>query len=171
MIKRCALYILLLTAMAAASACGLIGGSSPEGPAQLVPDGARELVLVDVSAAALNRTDLPADLERGVSGLETYGDVRQQALVRLASGQVTVTSGEFDFEDIRDNLRDNGYVEAAYRGYNFWESADAGRAAALLDEDGFLISGDFEAVADVLRSLHRGAGLLHNGTPPLDSVT
>lgn len=162
MIKRCALYILLLTAMAAASACGLIGGSSPEGPAQLVPDGARELVLVDVSAAALNRTDLPADLERGVSGLETYGDVRQQALIRLASGQVTVTSGEFDFEDIRDNLRDNGYVEAAYRGYNFWESADASQAAALLDEDGFLISGDFEAVADVLRSLHRGAGLLHN---------
>ena len=160
--ERFSLLILLLTAVAGTLACGIFGGSAPEGPARLVPDGAREMVLVDVSEAALNRTDLPADLERGVASLEAYGDVRQQALVSLPSGRVTVTSGEFDFEDIRDTLRDDGYAEAPYRDYDLRESADGSQASALLDEDGFLIEGDFEAVIDVLRSLSRGSGLLHD---------
>ena len=160
--QRCALFILLLTAIAGTLACGFIGGSSPEGPASLVPDGARELVLVDVSEAALNRTDLPAELEGGVSTLENYGDVRQQAALSLASGQVTVTSGDFDFEDIRGSLREGGYTEAAYRGYDLWESADGSEASALLADDGLLISGDFGAVIDVLRDLNRDSGLLWN---------
>ncbi len=162
MIKRCALFILALTAIAGTLACGFIGGSPPEGPAELVPDGARELVLVDVSESALSRTDLPIGLEGGVSTLENYGDVRQQAAMSLASGQVTVTSGDFDFEDIRRFLQEGGYIEAAYRGYDFWESANGSEASALLKEDGFLISGDFEAVIDVLRDLNRDSGLLWN---------
>ena len=160
--KRSALLILLLTAAAGTLGCGFIGGSSPEGPVALVPDGAREVVLVDVGEAALNRTDLPANLESSVSPLENFGDVRVQAEVSLATGDVMITSGDFAFDDIRKSLTDGGYTEAAYRGYNFWESDDGGRASALLDEDGFLIDGDFEAVIEVLRSQSRDSGLLWN---------
>ena len=159
---RCALFVLVLTAVAGSLACGFIGGSSPEGPAALVPDGAREVVLVDVSEAALNRTDLPAELESGVSTLETYGDVRQQASVSLPAGQVSITSGDFDFEDIRTVLREGGYAEVTYRDYTLLESSDGSGASALLMEDGFLINGDFEAVIEVLRSISRDSGLLWN---------
>ena len=106
MLNRCALFILLLSALAASTAaCGWIGGSAPEGPAGLIPDSAREVVLVDVSQAALNRTDLPANLESQVSSLENYGDVRRQAMISLASGTVTITGGDFDLQDIKEDLR------------------------------------------------------------------
>ena len=160
--NRCALFILLAACITATAACGLIGGSGPEGPAGLVPDSAREVVLVDVSEAALNRTDLPADLESQVSSLENYGDVRRQATLSLASGSVMVTGGDFDLEDIRADLRESGYSSTVYRGFDLWRSSNGRTASALLADDGFLISGDYESVIDVLRDVNRGSGLLHN---------
>ena len=160
--KRCALCILLLTALAGSLACGLIGGSSPEGPERLVPDGVRELVLVDVSEAALSRTNLPIELEGSISSLEDFGDVRRQATLTLASGQVMITSGEFDFPDVRASLQEGSYTGTEYRGYSLWESAQGSNAAGLLEEEGFLISGDYETVIDVLRDADRDAGLLWN---------
>ncbi len=160
--KRCALFILLLTALAATVACGFIGGSAPEGPAGLIPDSAREVVLVDVSQAALSRTDLPTDLENQVSRLENYGDVSRQATLSLASGQVTITGGDFDLEDIRKDLSESGYSDSLYRGYDLWLSSNGQAASALLADDGYLISGGADAVVDVLRDVSRGSGLLHN---------
>ena len=160
--KRCALFLLLLTAVAGSMACGFIGGSSPEGPEGLVPDGARELVLVDISEAALNHTDLPMEFENRVSNLENYGDVRQQAALTLASGHVLITSGDFDFQDIRDDLDNSGYAFSLNRGYDYRVSANSGQASALLADDGYLISGDIEAVSDVLRDVNRDTGLLWN---------
>ena len=162
MLNRRALFILLTACIAATVACGLFGGSSPEGPAGLIPDSVREVVLVDVSQAALNRTDLPADLEGQVSILENYGDVRRQATLFLASGYVTITGGDFDLEDIREDLRKSGYSSTVYRGFDLWQSPDGRTASALLEEKGFLIGGDHEAVIDVLRDINRGSGLLHN---------
>ena len=160
--KRCALFILLLTALAGTVACGLIGGSAPEGPAGLIPDSAREVVLVDVSQAALSRTDLPTDLESQVSRLENYGDVSRQATLSLASGQVTITGGDFDLEDIRKDLGESGYSDSLYRGYDLWLSSNGQEASALLADDGYLISGSADAVVDVLRDVSRGSGLLYN---------
>ena len=160
--KRCALFILLLTALAGTVACGLIGGSAPEGPAGLIPDSAREVVLVDVSQAALSRTDLPTDLESQVSRLENYGDVSRQATLSLASGQVTITGGDFDLEDIRKDLGESRYSNSLYRGYDLWLSSNGQEASALLADDGYLISGSADAVVDVLRDVSRGSGLLHN---------
>ncbi len=159
--KRCALFILLLTAVAGTMSC-FIGGSAPEGPAALIPDGAHSVVLADVSQAALNRTDLPPSLERRASNLDDYGDVRQQAAVSLASGEVTITRGDFAFDDIREALGEDGYDETEYRGYSFWESSGGSRVTALLDDDGFLIDGGPDAVAEVLRNRKRDSGLLWN---------
>ena len=159
MLIRCALLFLLISALAASTAaCGWIGGSAPEGPAGLIPDSAREVVLVDVSQAALNRTDLPANLESQVSSLENYGDVRRQAMISLASGTVMITGGDFDLQDIKEDLRESGYASTVYRGFELWQSSNRLTATALLADDGYLISGGYEAVIDVLRDVNVAQG-------------
>ena len=160
--KQCALFVLLVTVLSSSLSCGLIGGSGPDGPERLVPDSALELVLADVGEAALSRTDLPAELETRVSNLETFGDVRQQGYVSLPTGQLMIASGDFDFEDVRNNLRERSYTAAVYREFSFWESPDGSQASALLEEEGFLIEGDFAAVVDVLRDRSLDSGLLWN---------
>ena len=122
--KRCALLILLLTVLGSSLACGVVGRSTPEGPERVVPDGVLELVLVDVGEAASNRIDLPAELESDVADLESFGDILQQAKLLLPTGQVTITGGEFDFDDIRNDLRERSYTTASYREYSFLESDD-----------------------------------------------
>jgi hypothetical protein len=158
---RCTLLILLVSVLGSSLACGFIGGSG-EGPVRMVPDDVLELVVVDVAEAALSRTDLPVDLESEISNLENFGDVRRQASLSLPTGHAMIASGDFDFEDIRNSLREQGYVSASYRKYSFLESPDGRYAAALLEEDGFYLSGDFEAVAAVLRDNSRGEGLLRD---------
>ena len=160
--KRVFLSVLLLAALATLLSCGWIGRSGSDGPVRLVPDGAQELVLVDVGEAALSRTELPAKLETEVASLEVYGDVRRQAWLALPSGEAMISEAEFDFADIRNRLRELGYVAGTYREYSLWESSDGSQASALLDEDGFLVSGDFAAVIDILRDYSRDSGLLHN---------
>ena len=160
--KQCALFVVLLAVLAGSLSCGFIRGSAPDGPERLAPDGALELVLTDVEGAALTRTDLPAALESQVSNLETFGDVRQQANLSLPTGQLAIAMGEFDFEDIRNNLRERSYIAATYREFSFWESPDGTQGSALLEDEGYLISGDFAAVVDVLRDKNRDSGLLWN---------
>ena len=160
--KRSLLLILTVAALGSSLACGVFGGSAPEGPARMVPDAALELVLVDVEEAALSRTDLPEDLEREITGMENFGDVRQLAVLTLQSGQALITGGDFDFDVIRNNLRETAYTTGAYRGYSFLESDDGARASALLEDDGRVVSGDFGAVIDILRDTKRDSGLLWN---------
>ena len=157
---RCTLFVLLLSILGSPVACGLFGGSDGEGPLRMAPDDVIELVVVDAAAAASTRTDLPARLESEVSNLDDFGDVQGQALLTVPTGQVMIASGEFDFEDIGSSLRDLGYVPSTYRKYNFLESADGRSAAALLEDDGFYVRGDFDAVVSVLRDNGRGQGLL-----------
>ena len=159
---RYTLLFLLVSVLGSSLACGFFGGSDGEGPVRMVPDDVLELVVVDVAEAALSRTDLPVDLESEISNLENFGDVRKQASLSLPTGQVTIASGEFDFADIRSSLRDQGYVSSTYREYSFLESQDGRHAAALLEEDGFYLSGDSGAVVAVLRDNSRGEGLLRD---------
>ena len=159
---RCTLLAVLVLVLGSSVACGLFGGSGDDGPVRMVPDDALELVVVDVAEAALNRTDLPAALENDVSNLEDFGDVQKQASVTLPTGQVMIASGDFDFEDIRVSLRDRGYFSSTYRKYSFLESPDGRDAAALLEDEGFYVWGDSDAVIAVLRDNSRGEGLLMN---------
>ncbi len=159
---RCTLLAVLVLVLGSSVACGLFGGSGDDGPVRMVPDDALELVVVDVAEAALNRTDLPAALENDVSNLEDFGDVQKQASLTLPTGQVMIASGDFDFEDIRVSLRDRGYFSSTYRKYSFLESPDGRDAAALLEDEGFYVWGDSDAVVAVLRDNSRGEGLLMN---------
>ena len=160
--RRFCLLTLLVGVLLWSMACGLIGGSSPEGPERMVPDGVLELLVVDVGEAALSRTDLPAALERDVAGLENFGDVTRMAELSLPSGQVTITEGDFDFDVFREEQRGKGFTTSSYRDFGLLEGADGSEAHALLEEEGYLISGDFAAVIDVLRDTSRDSGLLWN---------
>ena len=157
---RSILIAMLVSILVSSLACGLIGGSEGDGPLRMVPDDVFELVVVDVAEAALSRTDLPADLETEVSKLEDFGDVLKQASLTLPTGRVMISSGEFEFENIRNSLRNQGYVSSSYRSYSFLESADGRHAAALIEEDGFYVWGDSAAVVAVLRDNKREEGLL-----------
>ena len=50
--KRFSLLTLLVAVLSWSLACAWIGGSSPEGPERMVPDGVMELLVVDVGEAA-----------------------------------------------------------------------------------------------------------------------
>ena len=159
--KRYSLFVLLLAGLTVSVGC-FFGGSAPEGPARLVPDSARELIIVDVSESALSHTDLPANLERAVADLEDFGDVRTQATVTLPSGQVTISGGTFNFETVRTALQDGGYSVFTYRKEELWESNAGAHAFALLPDESFLVQGDLDAVVAVLRDASRDSGLLWN---------
>ena len=154
------LLVLLVFVLGGLLACGLFGGSGDDSPVRMVPDDVIELVVVDAAEAALNRTALPVDLESEVSHLDDYGDVRKQATLTLPTGQAMIASGDFDFDDIAKALHDRGYVSSTYRKYDFLESRDGQHAAALLEDEGFYISGHLDAVIAVLRDNSRGQGLL-----------
>ena len=160
--KRFSLFVLLLAALVASLGCGLFGGSAPNGPERLVPDVARDLVIVDVSESALSRTDLPTNLETAVANLEDYGDVSRQATATLPSGSVTISGGVFNYGHVRAALQEGSYGESVYRDYELWESSDRNNAFALLVDDNFLVQGDREAVLDLLRDASRNSGLLWN---------
>ena len=158
---RFSLIVLLLAGLTASLGC-FFGSSAPEGPERLVPDGAKELVIVDVSESALSRTTLPANLEGPVEALEDYGDVRRQAKASLSSGAVTLSGGAFDFDKIRETLGDDGYSQSDYRDYELWKSGNGASAFALMPNDGFLLQGNLDAVIDVLRDASRDSGQLWN---------
>jgi len=160
--KRFSLLILLLAVLSWSMACGIFGRSEPEGPERLVPDSVLEMIVVDVNEAALSRTELPADLERDVASLEDFGDVARQARLSLSAGQVMITEGRLDFAGIRENLREQSYTIGAYRDFDILESADAAAGSALLEDERFLISGDYPALIDVLRDKSRDSGLFWN---------
>lgn len=159
---RCTLLAVLVLVLGGSVACGLFGGSDDDGPIRMVPDDVLELVVVDVAEAALSRAGLPMSLESEVSSLYDFGDVLKHASLVLPAGQVMIASGDFDFEDIRVSLRDRGYSSSTYRRYGYLESPDGQDYAALLEDEGFYVWGDSDAVIAVLRDNSRGQGLLRD---------
>lgn len=158
---RFSLFALLLGAMlAGAAGCGWFGGSPPEGPLRLAPDDARELVLINASEAALSRTTLPQEYEDNIAALRDYGDINEQAWLRLPSGTAVVSMGTFDYEGIRGVLTEGGHAQTTHRGVELWEAGDGLTSRAMLEDGGYFISGAAGAVSDVLRAVDRGQGLL-----------
>ena len=161
--KRFSLLALLLLAVIAGSVgCGVFGSSAPEGPLRLAPDDARELILINTSEAALSRTTLPQEFEDSIAALRDYGDINEQAWLRLPSGTAVVSAGVFDYAGIREVLTEGGHAQTTRRGFELWEAADGLTSRAMLEDDGYFISGATGAVSDVLRAVDRGQGLLWN---------
>ena len=74
---------------------------------------------------------------------------------------LVVLEGEFDFEQIRDDLDDGDYEDDQYRGYEIWEGFGwLNDSVAIIEERGWLVTGGADIVKDALRILDRGSGSL-----------
>ena len=79
----------------------------------------------------------------------------------IESWDVEMITGQFEYEDMRDDLDDMNYEEGSYRGYELWTSGSTGRTVALFEESSFVIFSESESpVKDVLNNLYRDGGSL-----------
>lgn len=105
----------------------------------------------------------------------------KDALVRNALGydlgdemrdlgdELRAVTGRFDFEEIRDQLYDEDYIDDEYRGYEIWqENSESGNATSLVDNYGLVVNGPLDEVKDFLRRLDRGAGRSKNVLKEID---
>ena len=91
-----------------------------------------------------------------------------QSTPGTGGGTYGVLQGEFDLGSVRSSLKDAGYTGGEYHGYEVWEE---GGAVAILEEEGYLITGKQpEAVRHVLRSLERGRLMFNDSTHPINPV-
>ena len=151
-------------------ACG--GASSSGGsdvPLHLLPD---DTDLVEVlSVSEILGGDVPEVLEQEFDTLwETFSvgddhllinDVEKLFRVLSKDGVfLIISSSQLDFLETREWLadQDSGIESTSYQGEDLWESA--GQAMVLLESDGYLITGDTEAIKNLLKVKARGEGSL-----------
>ena len=163
-----AIFVLLFTFPILA--CG--GASSSGGsdvPLHLLPD---DTDLVEVlSVSEILGGDVPEVLEQEFDTLwETFSvgddhllinDVEKLFRVLSKDGVfLIIISSQLDFLETREWLadQDSGIESTSYQGEDLWESA--GQAMVLLESDGYLITGDTEAVKNLLKVKARGEGSL-----------
>ena len=164
-----ALFVSALLAMALGAACedGIGGGPSGD-PLGLVPDDAYSVAVVDVEQ--ILQGDAPDDLVEEIEdgwedALDDMGvdidDVSTMVIARGSEGTTIVLDGEFDFEQVRDELDDADYDDRDYRGYEMWEGGSRFvSSAALLEGSGQIVLGSVSVVQNVLKDLSRGSGSL-----------
>ena len=160
-----ALFVSALLAMALGTACG--GGPDPLG---LVPDDAHRVNVVEV--AQILQGDAPDYLVEETEDVweDDYfddigvaiDDVSTVVVAGGPDGTMIVLDGEFDFEQVRDELDDFGYDDSDYRGYEMWEGETRLGAAALLEGSGQIVLSRLgvSAVQNALKILIRGSGSL-----------
>ena len=165
-----AITIFVLLSTFAILACG--GASSSGGsdvPLHLLPD---DTDLVEVlSVSEILGGDVPEVLEQEFDTLwETFSvgddhllinDVEKLFRVLSKDGVfLIIISSQLDFLETREWLadQDSGIESTSYQGEDLWESA--GQAMVLLESDGYLITGDTEAVKNLLKVKARGEGSL-----------
>ena len=165
-----AITIFVLLSTFAILACGgasFFGGSDV--PLHLLPD---DTDLVEVlSVSEILGGDVPEVLEQEFDTLwETFSvgddhllinDVEKLFRVLSKDGVfLIISSSQLDFLETREWLadQDSGIESTSYQGEDLWESA--GQAMVLLESDGYLITGDTEAIKNLLKVKARGEGSL-----------
>ena len=166
-----ALTVLVLLFTFAILACGgaSSSGGSSDMPLHLLPD---DTDLVEVlSVSEILGGDVPEVLEQEFDTLwETFSvgddhllinDVDKLFRVLSKDGVfLIISSSQLDFLETREWLddQDSGIESTSYQGEDLWESA--GQAMVLLESDGYLITGDTEAIKNLLKVKARGEGSL-----------
>ena len=159
----------LLTFMLAACGGASSSGGSSDVPLHLLPDDTDRVEVL--SASEILGGDVPEVLEQEFDTLwETFSvgddhllinDVDQLFRVLSKDGVfLIISSSQLDFLETREWLadQDSGIKSTSYQGEDLWESA--GQAMVLLESDGYLITGDTEAVKNLLKVKARGEGSL-----------
>ena len=146
---------------------GVIGGGNPQPGSilDLAPDDADSITTTDLARVFEN--DLLAEeiFDEGdwapvedLLGIELE-DLSETLYVTRDGDEMVVLKGNFDLEDIRDELEDAEieFDEDSYRGYETWENS-SGVMVALFDE--YIIIADERQVENVLKNLYNGSGTL-----------
>ena len=157
----------VLLAVIAVVAFMFLGGDlpMPQQTMELVPEDATQVIARDTQAVISDEDFAESlgitgdDLERSVVGvleLDT-AEITDEVHARMpSSNYLRIYAGNFQFEDIRDDLDDAGHEESSYRGYEVWEGASY---YVLLEEAGYVIFSDSEDdVEDAVGVLYRGEG-------------
>lgn len=73
------------------------------------------------------------------------------------TGQYSILSGRFDFDDIRSALEEQDYRGDRYLGHEFWTDGQLRNASkvALIQDSGLVLAGNFDLVPDILSNLTR----------------
>ena len=137
----------------------------PQQTMELVPEDATQVIARDIQAFISDEDFAESlgvtgdDLERyvvGVLELDTAEITDEVHAWMPSSNYLRIYAGNFQFEDIRDDLDDAGHEESSYRGYEVWEGTSH---YGLLEEAGYVIYSDSEDdVEDALGVLYRGEG-------------
>ena len=153
--------LLIVIVVLAVILSGAIGGGNPQPRPEfdLVPDDVQ--VLRRSNVRDILDDDFLADAlyPNGVLGAEHLGidDDKMDRLVTASweAGAVDVIRGNFNLDDIRDELEDAGAEEDPYRGYEVWDDRKGGGIALL---DGYIVAA--RSLERVLKNLHNGSGSL-----------
>ena len=160
------LLILLVIVIAAVL---LLRGGGSSGPGSLlgaIPEETYNVVIVDLSeilrdedfAEILGFSDDDLEyMELGDVELDT-GDISEVVIASSPYGDLIVLKGDFQFDDVRDDLFDEGYDESSYRDYEVWGGWSY---FALLERNGYIIFSESESTVErALNTIYRGEGSL-----------
>ena len=153
--------LLLVVAVLAVVMSGIIGGGNPQPRSlyDLIPEDAYSVVIMDVERI-LAIDDLAdamwTEQEWDDAGIDSE-DVSEMAVVERDGVHIVMMAGDFDLDDIRDELEDEDAEKDSYRGYEVWRGADG--SGALFD--GYtVVSEATRPVENILKNLYNGTGSL-----------
>ena len=154
------LAVFAIAVVITSSGC-IDGGSSAKDMAKMVPEDASTFTHSDVQTMRDDK-DLQEIYEKiaevidddlDVIGLES-DDINHMASVIEEDGnyELVILKGNFDLEDVRDELDDANFDEAEYKGVEFWKAVSwlGGDSAFAISGD-MLICGDKDSVKDCIK--------------------
>ena len=168
-----ALPVLLVLAIVAFIGVSCGGGSSggavPAGLLNQVPDGYVQVVQWDVESLLDDEglDDLQDEFLEAWEWVEEYGIFLDDVTKVVSatddrSNSLWLLSGEFEWDDVRDDLDDVGFNDSEYRNVEVWEESSRGLTVGLLEDRGLVVisSPEDDGVKDVIRALQSGEGFL-----------
>lgn len=127
-----------------------------------IPEDSSYFSFIDVSAMRTDddMDDLYDEWEDNYNYLEHYGIDRDDVNRLAISSDATLCEGEFDLEEIREELEDLDYDDDEYREVEIWESADGHKWIALTED--LIIIGSEDDVKDCLWVIKDGEDSMYD---------
>ena len=137
----------------------------------LVPEDATAFMVWDVDGALSDNAppDMADEFEDDWGEIlndlgASLDDATTLVAVDVDGEDLFIFQGEFEFEALRDELDDAGYIDDEYRGFEIWEGGSITNveAAVLIEVPGYILIGEnsIDPIREVLQDLARGSGLL-----------
>ena len=145
------------------------GGKGPSGPLGLVPDRFQHVTRSDLALLfqGAGPEDIRDHFQDRWEWVEEYGifpgDFDELVVAEdNRDNTLALFSGRLEFDGIRGELEEAGFLDSTYRDVKVWESQDGSLAFVLLDERGLVALSfpDDDGVKDLIWALDRGSGFL-----------